>query len=86
MSLLKNEEKVLAVQTFLKFGQSSKTLGNSDKMIEQLMEKQYDAYRGIEKLMDNSSYVQVIEHPSIPNTQMTLADDKSDVKIYTESV
>ena len=86
MSLLKNEEKVLAVQTFLKFGQSSITLGNSDKMIEQLMEKQYDAYRGIEKLMDNSSYVQVIEHPKIPNAQMTLADDKSDVKIYTESV
>ena len=86
MSLLKNEEKVLAVQTFLEFGQSSITLGNSDKMIEQLMEKQYDAYRGIEKLMDNSSYVQVIEHPSIPNAQMTLADDKSDVKIYTESV
>ena len=86
MSLLKNEEKVLAVQTFLKFGQSSITLGNSDKMIEQLMEKQYDAYRGIEKLVNISSYMQVIEYPSIENAQMTLADDKSDVKIYTESV
>ena len=84
MGLLKNEEKVLAVQTFLKFGQSSITLGSSDKMIDELMEKQYDGYRSIKKLT-NSLYVQVIEYPSIQNAQMTLADDRSGVKIYTES-
>ena len=44
-----------------------------------------NGYSGIKKLVD-SPYVQVIEYPSISNAQMTLADDKSGVEIYSESV
>lgn len=87
ISLLKDGERKVAAKTYMEMGKSSKSLCTSEEFIEKLVDSQYDDYEGIEDLRSykNNSYVQVIEHPSIKNAQMTLADDKSGVKAFNDS-
>ena len=81
LRLLKNKDKKIAVETFLKFGISSKSECQSDEYVNKLVDHQFKDYRSIENLK-NKSYVQVIEYTSIKNALITLADDKSDVKVF----
>ena len=74
MDLLSDDDKKLAVQTFMKCGKSSVTEGSGSQLIEKLLDQQYDGYSSIPNLRPDYDYVQTMINPRIDLGIIVLAD------------
>ena len=75
-------EKRLAVETFLKYGKSSKNDCTSEQFIDKLVDQQYAGFSSFRNLQPDYSYVQFIENPDIENGYIALADVQNEVKLH----